>query len=466
MANYDRDKEGLVLDFRGIDLVNPVDRISEGKFAYAQNVRRYLGGGTTTRATQDSTSFTLPASVHSLRRLNDLTPAGPVLGFVIIGGAADKIYANATQVDSGYSGNQVSLIPFRPNTSVQPWMYCFDSQKSGKVRSDGLRYRVGVAEPQAAPAVNAIATAASSISLVGNVTAQVWGDSPHSGPVATYIWKNASDPAPGIVRASTPPNVTTTGSSLIFDPGGGHPEVAMQWTVYAVATGVVNTDDTGTHNVHWVSGNDFGTLAPGQQITINNVSYIIATVPTNILLTVTTVVGTQTAVSYSAVSQQGTQPVFPTKLEGEGFQDFNMVISGTLFVPTAGTYNFTLVSKDDTMWGIGSTATGNATWPAPGSGQFLSVQGEIKTAINGYPLLPRPNYANSHTDGGFTINVTVPVTFSSAGNYPIELNYDYWFHSGRTLVVTWRRYRMRWSRLPRLIPRSTASTSTAWMPAC
>src|SRR5205807_423766 len=69
MADYDRERDGLVLDFRGIDLVNPVDRIPNGKFAYAQNVRKYIGGGTAARATQDSVAFTLAAAVHSLRRL-------------------------------------------------------------------------------------------------------------------------------------------------------------------------------------------------------------------------------------------------------------------------------------------------------------------------------------------------------------------------------------------------------------
>ena len=437
MADYDRERDGLVLDFRGIDLVNPVDRIPNGKFAYAQNVRKYIGGGTAARATQDSVAFSLPAAVHSLRRLNDLTPAGPPLGYVIIGGAADKIYSNAVQVDSGYSGNQVSLIQFRPNASVQPWMYCFDSVKSGKVRSDNLRYRVGIAEPQAAPAVTATA-ASGAVSLVGTVTAQVWGDSPHSGATGGYIWKNANDPFGGlVVRTSKPPNVTTTGTSLIFDRPAGNRSVAMQWVVYSTNSGAVSTDEiAGTHNVHWVSGNDFGNITVGQQITINNVAYTVATTPSNVLLTVTTAVGVQTSVAYSSASQNGTQPVFSPKLEPEGFSDFNMVVTATIFIPAAGTYNFTLDTKDETIWGIGSNATGTATWPAPGAGQQLALFGQTKTVINGYPLLPRPNSALSGDGGGQNYNVTVPVTFSAAGNYPIELNYDYWYHSGRHLIVT------------------------------
>jgi len=55
------------------------------------------------------------------------------------------------------SGNPLSLLPFRPNASVQPWMYVGDSLKMDKVRSDGLRYKMGIAEPQGAPVVNFVA---------------------------------------------------------------------------------------------------------------------------------------------------------------------------------------------------------------------------------------------------------------------------------------------------------------------
>jgi hypothetical protein len=75
----------------------------------------------------------------------------PVSGFVLISGASDKLYVNATQVDSGYSQNRLSMVPFRPNDSVRPWMYIGDSAKMSKVSSDGTLYKQGIKEPQTIP---------------------------------------------------------------------------------------------------------------------------------------------------------------------------------------------------------------------------------------------------------------------------------------------------------------------------
>jgi hypothetical protein len=69
------------------------------------------------------------------------------------------------------------MVPFRPNTSVEPWMYVGDSaamsevtlatkylysgntvnsSSSGmiKVRSDGICYKMGIKEPQTAPSIS------------------------------------------------------------------------------------------------------------------------------------------------------------------------------------------------------------------------------------------------------------------------------------------------------------------------
>ena len=75
----------------------------------------------------------------------------PVTGYVLISGAADKLYVNSTQVDSGYSQNRLAMVPFRPNNSVRPWMYVGDSLKMSKVASDGTLYKQGIKEPQIVP---------------------------------------------------------------------------------------------------------------------------------------------------------------------------------------------------------------------------------------------------------------------------------------------------------------------------
>ena len=226
--------------------------------------------------------MTLGASVHSLRRMNDLTPAGPPLGYVLIGGAAGILYANGVQVAHGLSGNPLSLIPFRPAASVQPWCYVGDSATSGvfidsssgshavpngmlKVRSDGLCYSMGIEEPQTAPAITSVPVpSASAISLLGAVNVQIWTDSPTSGPVGEYIWRNSGDASgTGPIRSSKPPNFSSSGNSLLFDlvgaPGDGYP---INWTQYQIYNGTVNVDGTGL-NVSWVNGSQFTGLAAG-----------------------------------------------------------------------------------------------------------------------------------------------------------------------------------------------------------
>lgn len=429
---YQRDPDGMRLQFRGMNVVLPPDKMPPGKFPFAQNVRAYQRDRVLGRATLDAAVETLPNSVHSLRRLNDLTPAGPTAGFILVAGVGNLLMANQTIVDSGLSGNPLSLVPFRPNASVQPWMYVGDSVRMDKVRSDGLCYLMGIAEPQAAPAV--FSTPASNVmSLVGPVTVTYWGDSPHSGPTGNYIWKNAGDlGGSGPIRQSTAPTGVTTGNSLLFDVTPGSQSVPMAWTTYAQNTGTVNTNTSGGFNVLWVSGSQFGNLQSGEPIIIGTTTYSILNVVSSTALTLTTSAGVQTGVTYQATAISGTTPLFQPALESEGYSDFNFCLEATLYVPAAGTYILTATSKDEFLWGIGGTSTGTASWAGPTGGQVLSSSGQTKTALNGYPLMPK---TNTNDGGGQTDAGNVSVTFSAAGNYPIEIDFDFWYHSGRTLQI-------------------------------
>lgn len=427
---YQRDPDGMRLQFRGMNIMLPPDQMPPHKYPYAQNVRAYLRDRITARAVEAAPVETLPFAVHSLRRLNDSTPAGPAQGFILVAGASTNLYANTLQVDSGLSGNPISLVPFRPNASVQPWMYVGDSIKMDKVRSDGTRYKMGIAEPQAAPDITST-PASNVLSLLGPVTVTYWGDSPHSGPVGEYIWKNASDPSgSGPVRSTVPPSGVTTGNSILFDIGGiGNQQNPMQWTTYVLNAGTVNTAGTA---VSWVSGDQFGNLSAGQPIVIGTTRYVINAVASNISLSIQVSAGVQTGVSYQASAISGSVPLFQPALESEGYSDFNFCLEATLYVPAAGVYVLTLDAKDEAIWGIGGTATGTASWAAPTGGQALSENGQKKTALNGYPLMPK---VGTNDGQGQSTTASVSVTFSAAGNYPIEVDYDYWYHSGRHLSV-------------------------------
>ena len=514
--------DGNRFDFHGIDTVNPADALKPGRFPYALNIRPYIRGRVVGRATESDPQFSLPGPTHSIRRLNDSTPLGPGTGFALISGSGTNLYADGTQVATGLSGNPLSMVPFRPNTSVQPWMYVADSLGMNKVRSDGLTYAQGIEEPQIAPVVATASTTvagtltlpgttipwstagaqnpsyafgdttgqgtapaviptptantsvqiaaagvvfiggggyapgsvggitptypghfktgggpcailcgaftdalgsiisvvapsdldvisvggvatllvptnavqlqlgincqvanfstntgsfsitysvttsaiATAVSLVGNVTAYYWGDSPHAGAVATYIWQNPSDGAGwGPARGITSAVGFTTGSSLLFDNGGQNTPAAnpVQWTVF---NGAVSS---------------------------------------------------------------GTTSVFQPALESEGYDDWNMIILGQLFIPAAGKYTFHVNYKDNILWGIG----GNASWP--GINTIVGGANQRKTVANGSPLLPAPLISGSN---GVVGSQSVAVTFPAAGLYPIELDWDFWEHTGRQLTVT------------------------------
>ena len=125
-------------DHKGMDLVSPVNRLKSGFTTLSVNLRNYFAGGVTFRNLLTNAIYTLGAAVHTLRRLNDQTPNAPPSGFSIINGAGTVLSAwNSTigvkNVATGLSGNPESMVPFRPNASVQPWCYVADSAAQGSV---------------------------------------------------------------------------------------------------------------------------------------------------------------------------------------------------------------------------------------------------------------------------------------------------------------------------------------------
>jgi hypothetical protein len=158
--------------FGGMDLTSPVNRIT-GKVALALNVRGYWSAAFTLRSLLTDAILAVSAALQTIARLNDSTPAGPVGGFIyILKDIAGNLYSGLTGAltpsATGLSANPVSIVTFRPNTSVQPWAYIADSAPSPnvtivsgsfhcagmlKVRSDGLVRKMGIKEPQSAPTV-------------------------------------------------------------------------------------------------------------------------------------------------------------------------------------------------------------------------------------------------------------------------------------------------------------------------
>lgn len=149
-----------------MDTVSAPDEIQPGSYPFLQNVRKLLGGRLTARPSVGANQLgaALPNGVTSLTRMSDPYLGGP--GYVLVLGAAGKMYINASQVASGLSGNPLSFLPYGPPDSPQPWCYVADPSMAAtvtgyssavagmlKVRSDGLCYKTGIMEPQIAPSV-------------------------------------------------------------------------------------------------------------------------------------------------------------------------------------------------------------------------------------------------------------------------------------------------------------------------
>ena len=538
----------MPITFRGINVANPINRIAAGFSAMCANVRAYLKGTILLRNQLTAPITTFLDSVETLCRLNDSTPAGPTDGYSLIGNdASGNLYcynsSGLQKIAVGLSGNPISMVPFRPNTSVQPWCYCFDDAADGdvvittkfaisgtpttftcggslKVRSDGLIFKAGIKEGQVPPIVGtgtsvitgtdvlpatampwvnrggsnpdwnfggvetnpntnpvviltpvagstvtltvtgtanvngasgvapgaaapntssypanfllgggagkvvigaftdafgnvigelasptvgyiynvgasvtltvppgaaqlhlgidshggnfhlnsgsysvawSVSTSAiaSNLALLGDVTAYYWGDSPHSGPVAAYVWKNPNDSGSGTPRSIGDAAGSSSNNSLLFDSSPEDGTVPVQWSTLDSTGGIT-----------------------------------------------------------------GSIVLFSPALESAGYQDFNVCVIGSLFVPVAGTYTFTIVNKDQMMFGVGGGATVS-------SGYVSGIAGQTTTVVSELPLV----FVSTPNGTGGAVTNSISVTFPNVGAYQFEFDWDYWYHSGRKLTV-------------------------------
>jgi hypothetical protein len=229
--NYGRTNDGIRFKPGGMNTVKAADQITQpGEYAYLQNVRGYLQDRLIGRTTQSNALLTLSAVPHTMRRLNDSTPDGPSSGFVRTVGAGNLMYVNSTQVASGLSGNPVAMVPFRPNASVQPWMYIGDSSTSVtitsssfvcagmvKIRSDGQTYKTGIKEPQEAPIVGTENTTNSGTDTL-LATSVPWTN--YGGINPDYYYGQTVQPGTGGITSPTIISTPTEGAKVTITVTG------------------------------------------------------------------------------------------------------------------------------------------------------------------------------------------------------------------------------------------------------
>jgi hypothetical protein len=535
---YKRDKQGIRFKPGGMNTVKSIDLIPPGEYAYIQNCRAYLQERFTGRATQGPAQLTLTGPIHSIRRMNDTTPLGPPAGYVLIVGSASdgEVYCNATKVATGLSGNPISILPFRPNTSVQPWAYIGDPstavtlEASGfqcfgmiKVRSDGLTYKTGIKEPQFAPTVSTTATTTEGTDILP-ATAIPWtnylganssfnyGESngyPSPTPdgtapiiIATPVvgstvsWSitgtatvNGATHAPGDAGPSTGshPGAFITSPSIVvgaFTDGSGNVIVSpsgtinigasnsavvpagaaqlqlgvnslgnsfssnsgqfvVSWTVTtsAIATSISTIGSVTAYiwgdspqsgqvaSYIWKNPGDAASFGTARSIgtatvTTTNNSWQIDTTP-DPTSNPTDLPQWDTLASNGSVT--GDIPLFPAPFtqSAPNTTNFNACIVGSLFIPSPGSFTLTFQYKDQIMFGMGGGATAS-TGPATGAnGQTISV-------ANGLPLL----FVSTPNGTGGAQTTTIIVTVAASGTYDIEIDWDFWYHAGRSMTMT------------------------------
>jgi len=143
--------------YKGISLM-PQDALSEGKNAWALNVRSHEEGTIEPRYGDIKlTDVALPGLIHSLFRLNDSSAFAGANTAQRILGVADTIYGGVpgidtyASVDTGYSGDPVTAVIATPSQSPRPFIYIGDRTRQRKINTDLTDYPVGLDQPNDPP---------------------------------------------------------------------------------------------------------------------------------------------------------------------------------------------------------------------------------------------------------------------------------------------------------------------------
>jgi len=136
----------------GLNLRAAADALDPGQYRRLTNAF-HAGNGELTARAGLTTLTDVGDDIHSVRRLND--PEDGTFTRVWGQGNALAIGQSGalTEVDTGYSTDPLTLVPYRPPLSDESWMFVGDRLRTRKVRPDGLDLPIGMTPPAAAPSV-------------------------------------------------------------------------------------------------------------------------------------------------------------------------------------------------------------------------------------------------------------------------------------------------------------------------
>lgn len=140
--------------FQGLDLNHPVDLMPPGKVPFVKNIRSYQEGIIQPRLGVVQQNTPVSGQITTLARMNDyifnefLRFMGSSSGTLYVDQNGSNSFAFS---DTGWSGNPISVVPYRPVQSARVWAYLSDKNKLRKINTDLTEYGVGVAPPNVIP---------------------------------------------------------------------------------------------------------------------------------------------------------------------------------------------------------------------------------------------------------------------------------------------------------------------------
>jgi len=226
----------------GVDLRRAPDAVAPNNALRLTNVARDPDGAWTPRP--GLTSLATGTGVHHsvARAIDPLTPTDTRIwgtGTTLKRGLNGALGAD---IDTGYSGNPLALVPWRTELNGQSWMLVADSNKMAKVRvSDGLVLPIGLP----APSVDAVSA------LDTQVSKTIQSFDTAAGSFTGTAGPTGGAPVPGNVVASAP---FPAGLSITTNPGAAtgpfyctawRDAIALDLSTYG--GGVDITDDDYVH---------------------------------------------------------------------------------------------------------------------------------------------------------------------------------------------------------------------------
>ena len=214
----------------GLVLNRSLDALTPQELSRMNNLYHTGDGRLTSRFGQSSYATTAGTEVHSIGRLNDPRQGN----HQHIWGVDSVLYRGLSgplaQIDAGYSGNPVTMMPHRPNLSSSPWMVVADSSKMSIVPLAGSALPLGL------PAPTVVANPTVAAKVTKTIISFNTSDNTSSGSWTPNPGQDRSSPPVQTGNAGTkedtgidPTNPGTTGVGFITAPGAAKTGYSTWW---------------------------------------------------------------------------------------------------------------------------------------------------------------------------------------------------------------------------------------------